>query len=270
MKIFKKITDLKVLTNKTSNLGFVPTMGGIHNGHISLINSSKKRCSTTLVSIYINPKQFNNTKDFSKYPKNIKKDLTILKKLKVNFVYLPKTNDIYKEKRRYKIVLNKNQKILCAKFRKGHFEGVIDIMDRFIKLIKPKYIFMGKKDFQQLFLIKKYIKNKYKTEIYSCKTIRDKNLIALSTRNTQLSKNNIKIASFIAKKLKKLKKKITKNNKSNYHIMLAKKYLKKKYKIKIDYLEARNEHNLKVFTGNSKFLLFVAYYINKVRLIDNF
>ena len=223
-----------------------------------------------LVSIYINPKQFNSSKDFANYPKNFKKDLAILKKLNVNFVFIPNTSEIYREKRNQKIVLNKDHKILCAKFRKGHFEGVIDIMDRFIKLIKPKYIFMGKKDFQQLFIIKKYIKDKYKAKIYICKTVRDKNSIALSTRNSLLSKNDIKIASLVVKKLKKLKRIIDKNDKKKHYIVLTKKYLKKKYKIKIDYLEARNQHNLKTFTKNNKFLLFIAYYINKVRLIDNF
>ena len=122
MKILKKITDLKTFTNKTSNLGFVPTMGGIHSGHISLINESKKKCNKTLVSIYINPKQFNSSKDFANYPKNFKKDLAILKKLNVNFVFIPNTSEIYREKRNQKIVLNKDHKIFgSVKINKNQY-----------------------------------------------------------------------------------------------------------------------------------------------------
>ena len=142
MKILRTNRDLKEAINKIKNLGFVPTMGSLHNGHIYLIKKSKLKCNKTLVSIYVNPKQFNNNKDFSKYPRNINRDLNILKKLKVNFVFVPSTKEIFKEKRIKKIVLPNKDKILCSKFRKGHFEGVLDVMDRLIKLINPKYTFI--------------------------------------------------------------------------------------------------------------------------------
>ena len=166
MKILRTKHDLKEAINKIKNLGFVPTMGSIHSGHISLIKKSKLKCNKTLVSIYINPKQFNNKKDFSKYPRNMKRDLKILEKHKVNFVFTPSTKEIYKKKRIKKIVLPNKYKILCAKSRKGHLEGVLDIMDRFIKLINPKYTFMGEKDFQQLFLVNKFIGKKYLSLIH--------------------------------------------------------------------------------------------------------
>ena len=130
MKKLLNKNDLNKALNKVSDLGFVPTMGSIHKGHISLVKKSKKQCSKTLVSIYVNPKQFNNKEDYRNYPRNSKKDLTILKKLKVNFVYLPKTQDVYSTKNKTKIKLNNKDKIMCAKFRKGHFEGVIDVMSR--------------------------------------------------------------------------------------------------------------------------------------------
>ena len=197
MKILRTKNDLKEATKKIKNLGFVPTMGSMHNGHISLIKKSKLLCNKTLVSIYVNPKQFNSKKDFSKYPKNITRDLSILKKLKINFVFTPSTKEIFKEKRAKKIILPNNQKILCARFRKGHFEGVLDIMDRFIKLINPKYTFMGEKDFQQLFLVNKFIGKKCQNKIFPCKTIRDKNFLALSSRNYLLSKNELQKAGLI-------------------------------------------------------------------------
>ena len=109
-------------------------MGSIHKGHEYLISQSKKECKKTIVSIFVNPTQFNNPKDFKKYPRNIELILNILKRLKVDFVFIPKTNDIYKFKRKKKILLKKKE-ILCAKYRKGHFEGVLDVMDRLTKLI---------------------------------------------------------------------------------------------------------------------------------------
>ena len=269
MKILRTKNDLKEAIYKIKNLGFVPTMGSIHNGHVSLIKKSKIKCDKTLVSIYVNPKQFNNKKDFADYPRNRIKDLNILKKLNVNFVFIPSTKEIFNEKRVKKIVLPKNQKILCAKFRKGHFEGVLDIMDRLIKLINPRYTFMGEKDFQQLFLVNKFIVKKYKNIILSCKTVRNKNFLALSSRNFLLSKKELKQAGQISKYLFKLKFSLKKNKIQNY-LLNKKKELQKKFNIKIDYLEIRNEKNLTTLTKNKKIRLFVAYYINKVRLIDNF
>ena len=270
MKILRTKNDLKEAIYKIKNLGFVPTMGSIHDGHISLIKKSKHKCDKTLVSIYVNPKQFNNKKDFADYPRNRIKDLNILKKLNVNFVFMPSTKEIFSEKRVKKILLPKNQKILCAKFRKGHFEGVLDIMDRLIKLINPSYTFMGEKDFQQLFLVNKFIGKKYKNIILSCKTVRNKNFLALSSRNFLLSKKDLKQAGQISKYLFKLKFSLKKNNKVNNYLFSKKKELQKQFNIKIDYLEIRNEKYLTTLTKNMKIRLFVAYYINKVRLIDNF
>ena len=142
MKIILNNSILRKTLGPFDDIGFVPTMGGIHKGHVSLIKKSIKFNKKTIVSIFVNPKQFNNTKDFNSYPANIKKDLAVLKKIKkLDFVYIPKFKDIYKTKRKLKIKLTKKDKILCAKFRKGHFEGVLDVMIRLTKLVKPKKIF---------------------------------------------------------------------------------------------------------------------------------
>ena len=136
MKILYNKNDLNEALNDVTKLGFVPTMGSLHKGHISLINRSKSQTTKTIVSIFINPTQFDNKKDFKNYPKNYKKDLLILKKLNVDFVYLPKIKNVYNNKSKSKFKLNIKDKILCAKFRKGHFEGVIDVMDRLTDLNK--------------------------------------------------------------------------------------------------------------------------------------
>jgi pantoate--beta-alanine ligase len=270
MKLIKLKTDLIKAIEFDKRLGFVPTMGSLHEGHKALIKTSQKNCKKTLVSIFINPTQFNNKKDFKTYPKNLKKDLNYLKKLKVDYVYLPTIKQIY-WKKNDKIKLNKLQNILCAKFRKGHFEGVLDVLDRFIELISPQKMFMGEKDFQQFFLVKNFIENKYNTKVYACKTIRNKNKLALSSRNSLLNKQSFVASEIITKKLLKLKKEISKNTK-NYKklIFILKKKLFKSFDLRIEYLECRNTQNLSTNVLNKPFKLFVAYYIDNVRLIDNF
>jgi len=270
MKILLHNQSLNKELRHFNDIGFVPTMGGIHNGHISLIKRSKKLCKKTIVSIFVNPKQFNNKKDFKNYPNNIKKDISILKKIKgINYVYIPKFNDIYSSKRTSKIAINKKDKILCAKFRKGHFEGVLDVMDRLTDLIKPNKIFMGKKDFQQLFLVKNFIEKKYKTKVIGCKTIRNKNKLALSSRNCLLNKKDLNKAVKISKMLFLIKRKIKYKNNINKFLSIMKKDLQNKFKIKIDYLEYRSELNLKLSNKIFKSRIFFSYYLNDIRLIDN-
>jgi len=271
MKLIKEITDLNKAINKEKKLGFVPTMGCLHKGHEFLIKESKKKCKKTLVSIFVNPTQFNNKSDYKTYPRTLNKDLKVLKKLKVDFVYLPTVDQVYKEKRLPKIRLSKSQKILCARFRSGHFEGVLDVLNRFVKLISPKIIFMGEKDYQQFFLVKKFIERKYKTRVYPCRIIRNSFKVALSSRNNLLNKTNLKDLGLIVKELFYLQKTLNKNRiKSKTLIKNLKKNLIKKFDIKIDYLECRNLTNLGVNLHNRPFKLFIAYYLNNVRLIDNF
>jgi len=270
MKLLRQITDLNKAISNQKELGFVPTMGSLHKGHASLINSSKKKCKKTLVSIFVNPKQFNNVNDFKSYPRDLGKDIKLLKRLKVDFLYLPMVNQIYTDKKHNVNRLNKSQKILCARFRQGHFEGVLDVLNRFTSIIKPKKIFMGEKDYQQFFLVRKFIEKKYKTKVISCKTIRDTNKIALSSRNSLLDLESFKKAGKISLELIRLKNLIKKNIKNKKLIKVIKSDLIKKFKIKIDYLECRNLIDLNTNLENKPFKLFVAYYLKSVRLIDNF
>ena len=271
MKILLNNQALNHKLRLFNDVGFVPTMGGVHEGHISLINRSKKVCKKTIVSIFLNPKQFNNKKDFKNYPTNIKEDIKILKKTKkVDFLYIPKFKDIYNNNKKSNIKIRKKDKVLCAKYREGHFEGVLDVMEKLTNLVNPKKIFMGKKDYQQYLLIKNYLKNKYKTSIIPCKTIRNKNKIALSSRNNHLDLNGIKKASFLSRSLIKLKRNLAKNKKIKQNLRIQMKYFEKFLKIKIEYLELRSIKNLKISNTVRGSRLFVAYYIDNVRLIDNF
>ncbi len=271
MKIFKDKKKLKKEILGLKNLSFVPTMGGLHAGHKYLIQRAKQKKAKVLVSIYVNPKQFNSKNDYIKYPKNINKDLKYLKKLKVNYVFIPSFNDIFLFKPKNKIYLDSFSSKLCGKFRRNHFKGVINVINRFLEILNPKYIFLGKKDLQQLYLIKKHILfNKIKTVIIPCNTIREKNGMACSSRNQNLSDKQKIIGSKIYSFL--IKEKITNKGK-----IINKYYLDKiKNKIiqfgakKIDYLEFLNANNPSVKkSSKKKSNFFIAYYLKNTRLIDN-
>lgn len=270
MKILLKNNDLNEALSGISNIGFVPTMGSLHKGHISLIRKSLDYCNKTVVSIFINPTQFNNKSDYRSYPRNLKKDLKILKRLKVNFVYTPNKNQVYSSKKKIKINLSKKDRILCARYRKGHFEGVIDVMTRLTKIVKPSKIFMGEKDFQQLTLVKKYIENNFKTKIVLCKTIRDKNSLALSSRNLLLDNRDLIKAGKIAREIIAFKKRLSKKKITKKLILEKKNKLEKLYDINIEYLEIRNKKNLQLSNKINNSKIFLGYYLNDVRLIDNF
>ena len=271
MKILLNNYTLHKTLRPFNDVGFVPTMGGIHDGHISLIKRSIKSSKKTIVSIFVNPKQFNNMKDFRSYPSNIKKDLSILKKIpKIDFIYIPKFHEIYKNKTKLKISIKKSDKILCAKYRKGHFEGVLEVMNILTNLIRPNKIFMGKKDYQQLFLVKNYIEKKYKTKIIGCKTIRNKNKLALSSRNFLLKKTDLKQLEIISKKFLNLRKIISNHKDISKFLRKSKKNMENSFKIKIEYLENRNIKNLKISNKHRGSKIFLSYYFKNIRLIDNF
>ena len=269
MKIFKSINKLKKEVNFKANVGFVPTMGSLHKGHISLIESSKKKCKKTIVSIFVNPSQFNKLDDYKKYPKNYLKDIKILKKIKIDYLLLPTKKQIFKSQKQMRIKINNRDKVLCAKYRKGHFEGVLGVINQLLKAIKAKYIFLGEKDYQQLFLIKKFIKKRYKTTIIPCKTIRDKNFLPYSSRNFLLKKNDLLIASEVSKKIKIFHYSIKKNLKNINNIINVKNKISE-HGVKIEYMEIRNKNNFSKKINKFNFKIFISYYLKKIRLIDNF
>tara|TARA_Y100000590_G_C15421046_1_gene901417 strand:- start:29 stop:838 length:810 start_codon:yes stop_codon:yes gene_type:complete len=268
MKIFKSFNVLNKEINSNNSIGFVPTMGSLHNGHLHLIKTAKKKSNKVVVSIYINPSQFNEKGDYLKYPRNLKRDILILKKLKIDYLFIPNNKEIYKKGIKKKINIFQSDKILCAKYRKGHFEGVLAVINRFLENINAKYLFLGEKDFQQTYLIKKYIKNKFNTKIISCKTIRNKNKLPLSSRNKLLNIFLIKKSQDISKHLFRLRVKILNNFKN---LKLINSYRSKIELLcdKIDYLEIRNRYNLTKKFSKKNFKIFIAYKQKKIRLIDN-
>jgi len=268
MKIISGKNKLIKVIQYEKNLGLVPTMGALHQGHISLIKKCISQCEKTVVTIFINKPQFNKKSDFQKYPRLLKKDISILKKFKVDYLYLPSDNQIYPNGRNNNIKISSFAKKLCGKFRPGHFEGVADVIDRFIKIINPKNIYFGEKDMQQLKIIEHFVKKIHsKTKVIGCKTIRDKSGVALSSRNFLLSIKEKQIASKIYK--------LINNNKQN----LIKKKLplrsikRKIFKLgvrKIDYIKILDINKLiKSYKRKNKYKIFVAYYLGSTRIIDN-
>ena len=268
MKIIIKKNKLFKLIQNERNLGFVPTMGAIHLGHISLIKRSIKQCNNTLVSIFINKPQFNKKNDYIKYPRIIKQDISILKKINIDYLYLPSTKQIYPNKNKGNIKINNFSKRLCGRFRPGHFEAIADVIDRFIKIINPSKIYFGEKDMQQLIIISDFVKKKYpKIKILGCKTIREKNGIPYSSRNLLLTNNEKIIAANVYSILRKNKKKIVKNKKKLNNL---KRDIMGYGINKIDYIKILDINKIiKPFKKVKKYKIFIAYYLGTTRLIDN-
>ena len=267
MKIILNKNKLIKYIHKEKNLGLVPTMGGIHSGHISLIKKSIKMCDKTIVTIFVNKPQFNRKIDYLKYPRVLNKDISILRKLKVSYLYLPTQKQIYPSGPNKKIKISTFGKKLCGKSRPGHFEAVADVIERFIKIIKPKKIFFGEKDMQQLKIIIHYVKkNNLKSKIIGCKTVREKNGIACSSRNYLLSKKEKNIASNIFKLIKSKKNYLLNKKSLNYF----KNEILKLGASKIDYIKKLDTNKMvKPYYKKNKYKIFIAYYLGATRLIDN-
>ena len=268
LNLKKNLNNLK----KNQKVGLVPTMGCIHNGHLELIKKCKKLKYFTVVTIFVNPAQFNNQNDLKKYPTQEKKDLEILKKNNVDLVFFPKVKQMYPLGYSTYIKEINFSDILCGKYRKNHFGGVLTIVLKLFLIVQPYAAFFGEKDFQQLFLIKKMVKDlNLGVKVIGIPTVRDANGLALSSRNKLLSAKGLDIAKQIylnIKKIRYLNYKYTKGIE-----LYLKKELKKSGLNNIEYIEIRESKSLKrsksIIKGKT-LRVFVAVYVDNVRLIDNY
>ena len=263
-----KLDNLRKNNNKVS---LVPTMGSLHEGHLSLVKKAKRRGRIVVVSIFINPSQFGSNEDFNKYPKNTNKDTRLLKELSVDILFLPNKNEILTHKtsqlKQPRLTI---EKILCGKSRPNYFPGVGKIIIKLFDIIKPHYAYFGEKDYQQYYFIKLLSnKLKFNTKIISGKTIRDDHGLALSSRNLYLNNKEKMIAQNIVKILRKSKKELSKKWKPLLIINKNKNLLIQKGVSKIDYFELRSETFKKNVKKNEKARLFIAVFIGSTRLIDN-
>ena len=275
MKVIKKIDDLKVIDKKRP-IAFIPTMGNLHEGHLSLVKQSINLQLSPLVTIFVNPLQFGPEEDFERYPRTIKQDKESLEKQKCEFLFLPEKSEILEGIKKLKAPYSN---FLCGKKRPGHFDGVITIVNRFLELINPEYCFFGQKDFQQQLIIRNHLKEKrLSTKLVVGETVRDLNGLALSSRNNYLTQSEKKDASVIYKYLKEIADKLRQirfdlsKDLSVSALKICDEY-KNKFEDKgfaIDYLEIINAKNLeKSKQDDTDLLIAIAAYFKGVRLIDN-
>jgi len=266
--------ELKANIANKDIIGLVPTMGSLHKGHLSLIKTAVENCNQVWVSIFINPTQFNNEFDLKNYPKNIKKDISLIesvsKKIKV---FCPEINEMYEKGLNYnQYNFNGIDSKLEGKYRKGHFNGVATIVSKLFKLFKPNQAFFGEKDFQQTQIVKRLIDlEKHKTKLIICPTVREKNGLAMSSRNNLLSQKNRENSSIIFYNLNYVK---THFKKTDFDQIISKciKSINSYDGFKTEYFEIVDSFSLskqKKYCENKSYRVFVSVIVDEVRLIDN-
>ena len=253
-------------------VGFIPTMGALHLGHLNLVKRSVKECDFTVVSIYVNPTQFNNQEDLAKYPRDFKGDAKMLSEVNCDLLFCPINIVMYPNGLNVlKIDLDGLDNIMEGEFRPGHFDGVVTIVNRFFEMIKPNKAYFGEKDFQQLLVVKKVaLCFSDDIEIVPCEIEREESGLAMSSRNRRLNERDKNIAKKLSTVLYSLKSKIKKTapelleEKSKYE-------LESTVGLNLEYLKILDENSLKLdFKDvNPKLRAFVAAEIGGVRLLDN-
>jgi pantoate--beta-alanine ligase len=274
MKIIKNIKEIKKILNEHRNnnqqIALVPTMGALHEGHISLIKKANQLAEIVVVSIFVNKTQFNDLSDYEKYPRQLNLDFCKLENQQVDYIFAPDSQEIFPENCDFIISPQALANCLCGSSRAGHFEGVALIITKLFNIILPNFAIFGQKDFQQLLIIKKLVENlNFNVEIHEVETLREASGLAMSSRNQRLNDDQLKLASEIFRILNEIK--------NNFYLdpqILEKKsqeMLAIGFK-KVEYLEVRDEQNLQLISSfqiNKPMRIFIAVYLDEVRLIDN-
>lgn len=275
MKIFKTISEIKhfnsEIIKKNNSVGFVPTMGALHNGHGSLVEKCKNECDITIVSIFVNPTQFNNLTDYEKYPSTLENDLKFLEKLNCDAVFIPSVDEIYAKDFKFpSYEIGFLDKIMEGLERPGHFKGVVQVVYRLFEIIKPSKAFFGLKDYQQLSVIKNMTTFfNLPIEIIPCLTVREKDGLAMSSRNLRLNSKQRKEADFIFNSLI-----FAKNNCKKYSPIELEKIIVQQYKkstLKLGYFEIINPITFEKLSTDWVIgaVACVVANLDDIRLIDN-
>lgn len=282
MQIFSdNLSDLNIMVlswkEKNEVVGFIPTMGNLHEGHLSLIRKIKEFGATkTIVSIYVNPKQFGPGEDYAKYPRTLDGDIKLLEKVNVDCVFCPSDKEIYPPNVESQVMINKLDLMdeLCGKYRPGHFDGVLLVVNRLLSIIQPNIAIFGQKDYQQYVLIKNMVRQLFiPTEILMAPIIRENDGLAMSSRNSYLNSNQRSKAIQLYKSLISARKKI-RENKIDYKSILCTEIERlNKIGLSVDYLEIRTSDDLSSVKEykkkNDEYVLLGAIKLGKTRLIDN-
>jgi pantoate--beta-alanine ligase len=264
---------LKSIKTNNSSIGFVPTMGAIHQGHLSLMQQSMQENQTTVVSIFVNPTQFNNPEDLAKYPRTLEEDIKKIENLSPKIiVFAPPIDDIYEGKPSSQFFdFDGLENQMEGKFRPGHFNGVATIVKRLFEIVEPTNAYFGEKDFQQLQIVKKMVaKNNLKVTVKGCPIYREPNNLAMSSRNELLSPKEKQEASLIYEALIGAKEKFKKNSAKTVTDWVQKSF-EKNPDFKLEYFQIADEATLLPClkkNKNKKYRAFIAVFVNKIRLID--
>ena len=278
MILFKRKADLRAylsaLKQERQSIGFVPTMGALHEGHVSLIESSRRDNSITVCSIFVNPTQFNDPNDFKKYPVTLEKDIYKLELAGCNVLFLPTVEEIYPDgtDSLKKYDLGYLETILEGQYRPGHFQGVCLVVDRLLDMVKPDNLYLGQKDYQQCMVITKMIglAGHSSVIVKICPTLREPDGLAMSSRNIRLNKDERQKAPVIYQSLSHIKENLLKGDLT----MLKEQALTtlRNNGFRPDYLETADAGTLQLvnkWDGKQKLVALTAAFLNDVRLIDN-
>ncbi len=277
MLIFSDISSIKSHLNKLKKkgniIGFVPTMGAFHNGHLSLIKKSISENNFTVVSIFVNPTQFDNSEDLKTYPSNINNDIALLKSISNKIIlFNPDPEEIYSDGiKSQQFNFNGLDEHMEGKYRQNHFQGVATVVSKLLSIVEPYNVYFGEKDFQQLRIIENLVfEKKINTKVIRCETLRDSDGLALSSRNSKLSFSSKKMATNLFKALNFAKEKFNTLD----VVEIEKKVIEQMTahsEIKLDYFIIADEEKLEpsILKNNQKYRAFIAAYISGVRLIDN-
>jgi len=276
MKLFttkKSLSEeIKQLKEQKLSIGFVPTMGALHEGHLSLVRCSKKQCDITVVSIFVNPTQFNDKTDLEKYPRMPEKDIELLEKEDVDFVFLPSVDEMYPEPDNRVFDFGNIDKVMEGKNRPGHFNGVAQVVSKLFDIVMPDKAFFGRKDFQQVAVINAMVKQlNYNIQIVPCEIVREPSGLAMSSRNLRLSDNARKEAAFIYKTLQESKK-TAETHSVDELVQFVENKINKHPLLKLEYFEIVDNSSLeKINNWNESEAVTgcIVVHIEGVRLIDN-
>lgn len=277
MLVYKTIKEIKehvsAIKSEDRTIGFVPTMGALHQGHISLINTSKGECDITIASIFVNPTQFNDKSDLENYPRTTESDIRKLEDAGCDVLFLPSVIEMYPENFNEELFdLGNLDKVMEGKYRPGHFNGVVTIVSKFFDIILPNKSFFGEKDFQQLAIIKYIVKHKnYPIEIVSCPTLREHDGLAMSSRNMLLEPKERRIAGYIHHTMVEAKKLIPELSVDKIQDWVRKK-INDTALMKVEYFDIVNSEtlvNIRDWKDNCDKTGCIAVKIGKIRLIDN-
>lgn len=277
MKIVRTVDELTALRNDNSfkgkRLGFVPTMGALHEGHASLIRRSVAENDCTVVSVFVNPRQFNDPNDYKNYPITTDADIALLESVKCDILYLPTADDIYNGYDGCKMDFHGLDRMYEGEFRPGHFQGVVDIVYRLFDLVKPDFAYFGEKDFQQVAIIKLMVKQKkLPLTIVPCPIVREESGLAKSSRNKLLTAEQLEVAPQIYRIITETCAEIPESQTPDALIETLKSKIDSVKFMKMEYAAFCNSENLELLSKFDKKIgtrLCIAVWCGNIRLIDN-